>query len=59
MNIGKEKRFEMTAPESSGAGLTCVITDKKTGVHYMLAVSPNLGSGMTVLVNREGKPLVD
>lgn len=58
MREKKEQRFEMSGVQQSGAGLTSVITDRETGVQYLLAVSPNLGSGMTVLVDREGKPLL-
>ena len=57
MGETKERRFDMSGVQQSGAGLTSVITDRETGVQYLLAVSPNLGSGMTVLVDREGKPL--
>ncbi len=57
MGEKKERRFDMSGVQQSGAGLTSVITDRETGVQYLLAVSPNLGSGMTVLVDREGKPL--
>ncbi len=58
MREKKEQRFEMSMVQQSGAGMTSVITDRKTGVQYLLAVSPNLGSGMTVLVDRDGKPLL-
>nr|WP_283571186.1 DUF6440 family protein [Paenibacillus brevis] len=28
-------------------------------VHYLLAVFPNIGSGLTVLVDQDGKPLLN
>lgn len=54
----KDTRFDVQPVESQGSGLTSVIVDTETGVHYLLAISPNLGSGLTVLVDQEGKPLV-
>lgn len=54
----KDTRFDVQPVESQGAGLTSVIVDTETGVHYLLAISPNLVSGLTVLVDQEGKPLV-
>lgn len=58
MSEQKRPRFHVSAVEQSGAGLTSVITDGQTGVQYLLAVSPNLGSGLAVLVDRDGKPLL-
>lgn len=37
---------------------TKVITDTETGVQYLFAAWGNAG-GMTVLVDRDGKPLLD
>ena len=51
-------RFGATSAEMQGALLTHIITDRETGVQYLLAISPNLGSGMTALLDREGKPFV-
>ena len=35
-----------------------IITDTKTGVQYLYAIWGS-GAGLTVLVDRDGKPLVD
>lgn len=51
-------RFEGTRLESQGTVMTHIITDKETGVQYLLAISPGMGSGMTVLVDSDGKPLL-
>ena len=54
----KENRFQAEQLKAHGAILAHIITDQKTGVQYLLAISPNMGSGLTVLVDREGKPLL-
>lgn len=54
----QEKRFTASPPETQGAVLTHIITDNETGVQYLLAISPNLGSGMTMLADAQGKPLI-
>ena len=46
MGEKKERRFDMSGVQQSGAGLSSVITDRETGGQYL-----------TVLVDREGKPL--
>lgn len=56
--MAKEKRFIAENAGVEGASLIQVITDKETGVQYLLAVYPNLGSGLTVLVDQDGKPLI-
>ncbi len=56
--MAKETRFQTEQLSQQGSVLTHIITDKETGVQYLLAISPNLGSGLTVLVDREGKPLI-
>lgn len=51
------KRFEVI--ENQGFAPTYeVIRDNKTGVLYM-SLSSAFGSAMTLLVDRDGKPLVD
>lgn len=55
--MSKENRFQAGQLESQGTILAHVITDKQTGVQYLLAISPNMGSGLTVLVDKDGKPL--
>ena len=56
--LKNEKRFEVSPLESQGNVLTHIITDEKTGVQYLLAISPNVGSGMVMLVDEEGNPLL-
>lgn len=56
--MAKEKRFEAEFFKADGSALIQVITDKETGVQYLLAVCPNVGSGLTVLVDEDGKPLL-
>jgi len=56
--MAKEKRFVAENVNVEGAALVQVITDKETGVQYLLAVYPNVGSGLTVLVDKDGKPLL-
>lgn len=56
--MSKEIRFEVESVNAKGATLTNVITDKETGVQYLLAIYPNMGSGLTVLVDADGKPLL-
>ena len=56
--MSKEKRFEVEYVAAQGATLTNVITDKETGVQYLLAIFPNVGSGLTVLFDKDGKPLI-
>lgn len=55
----KESRFDVGSIEQQGNGIVSVITDEKTGVQYLLGIVPNMGSGMTVLVDEEGKPLIE
>lgn len=55
----KESRFDVGTIEQQGNGIVSVVTDEKTGVQYLLAIVPNMGSGMTVLVNQDGKPLIE
>jgi len=55
----EENRFELWKQEVTfGNILTDVIKDKETGVLYISKQSGR-GGGMTVLVDREGKPLLD
>lgn len=56
--MDKEKRFVAENVSAEGPVLIRVITDKETGVQYLLAVYPNAGSGLTVLVDKDGKPLL-
>ncbi|WP_313799664.1 DUF6440 family protein [Cytobacillus sp.] len=51
------KRFE-TIYTQGKLELFKIIRDNQTGVLYMLNLS-GVGSGLTVMVDQEGKPLVD
>ena len=52
----KEKRFEKTYTQGKLNGLE-IWVDKRTGVNYLFTFSGYAG-GLTVLVDREGKPIV-
>lgn len=52
-----ENRFEFVEKNGFMQG-TRVIVDKQTGVQYLLAHWTNVG-GLTVLVDKDGKPLLD
>ena len=56
---GKEmdNRFEFIEKKGLMEG-TRIIVDKQTGVQYLLAHWTNIG-GLTVLVDQDGKPLLD
>lgn len=54
----KEKRFGLEQPAAEGATMINIITDKETGVQYLLAIYPNVGSGLAVLLDKDGKPLL-
>lgn len=56
--MAKEKRFDVKTIETSGSGVTTVVIDKQSGVQYLLAIVPNMGSGMAVLVDQNGKPML-
>lgn len=55
----KEDRFDVTTRDSGGFSgpEVRVIVDKKTGVNYLFASSGYAG-GLTVLLNRDGTPVV-
>ena len=38
--------------------MTNVITDRETGVQYLLTIFPNVGSGLAVLLDKDGKHLL-
>ena len=54
--MAKEKRFVKVY--SQGAGSTEILVDRQTGVHYLFHSSGYAG-GLTVLLDRDGKPVVD
>ena len=53
--MAKEKRFKKIY--SQGAGSTQILIDTETGVNYLFHSSGYAG-GLTVLLDREGKPVV-
>ena len=52
-----DNRFEFIEKNGLMEG-TRIIVDKETGVQYLLAHWTNVG-GLTVLVDKDGKPLLD
>ena len=55
--MAKEKRFETVYEDKSLAESTRILRDRETGVCYLYQWS-GTGGGLTVLVDREGKPVV-
>lgn len=54
----KEKRFEKVYSQSGmSAGTMEIWVDQETGVNYLFRAS-GYGGGLTVLLDREGKPVV-
>lgn len=53
--MSKEKRFEKVYSQSAGS--TEIWIDKETGVNYLFHSSGYAG-GLTVLVNKDGSPVV-
>ena len=55
----KEKRFIRVHSEGGGFSgpATYVLVDKQTGVNYLYA-SSGYGGGLTVLLNRDGTPVI-
>ena len=54
----KDERFIKVYSQSSFAtGNVAVLVDKETGVNYLFSSSGNAG-GLTVLLNRDGTPVV-
>lgn len=56
--MGKEKRFERIYNQSGFVSDVSIWVDRETGVHYLFTYSGNAG-GLTVLLDAEGKPVVD
>ena len=59
MGEKKQKRFIKTHVEGGGfaAPATYILVDSQTGVNYLYAAS-GYGGGLTVLVDRDGKPVI-
>ena len=53
--MAKEKRFEKIYSQSMGS--TEILVDTETGVNYLFHSSGYAG-GLTVLLDREGKPVI-
>lgn len=51
-----DKRFEVISKEGRLSGYK-VIVDRETGVNYLFVWDGNAG-GLTVLVDKDGKPIV-
>ena len=56
-DIEMDNRFEFIEKKGLMEG-TRIIVDKETGVQYLMAHWTNIG-GLTVLVDKDGKPLLD
>lgn len=55
--MAEKQRFEFTNKENKMMAGTRIIVDKETGVQYLFAYDGYAG-GMTVLLGRDGKPLL-
>lgn len=55
--MAKEKRFESAYSQGGFVGVTEILVDKETGVNYVFHSNGNAG-GLTVLLDREGKPVI-
>ena len=55
--MAKKRRFIISNKEGALEG-TMIITDSVTGVQYLFA-SAGYAGGLTVLVDKDGKPLVN
>ena len=55
---GQAKRFEVVHSESSGVKELSIYRDKQTGVQYLF-VRHGYGGGLSPLLDRDGKPVVD
>ena len=54
-----KKRFIKVYTQGGGFSgpSTCILVDKETGVNYLYA-SSGYGGGLTVLLNKDGSPVV-
>ena len=53
------KRFEIKEKQGSGLAMsTRIVVDRETGVQYLFAYQGYAG-GITLLVDKDGKPLLD
>jgi len=56
-NEKKPKRFKILHEESTNMKLFTVFQDTETGVNYIYS-GAGYGGGLTVLLDKEGKPVV-
>lgn len=54
----KETRFVEILKESYPLGLLSILVDQETGVHYVHTWASNGGSGLTPLLDENGKVVV-
>ena len=54
----EKERFEIQKSGIRNVSALGIIIDKETGVQYLFAASGTSG-GLTLLVDREGKPLIN
>lgn len=55
----KNKRFEIVNKENIGAfSDATILKDKETGVLYLFVLS-GYGGGLTPLLDKDGKPIID
>ncbi len=57
LKIAKDKRFEVVYNESNPLVTTQILVDRQTGVNYLWRVE-GYGGGLTVLLDKDGKPVV-
>ncbi|MBX8938826.1 DUF6440 family protein [Enterococcus gilvus] len=50
------EKFEIINIGSQGFNDVSVVVDKETGVQYLLVTTATKGTGLTVLVDEDGKP---
>ena len=55
--MGNQKRFERIYRQGGLTGQIEIFVDRETGVNYVFRSSGYSG-GMTVLLDREGKPVI-
>ncbi len=58
MSKKTNNRFDIIHEEVSWYNHTKIIVDKHTGVHYLYSGGAN-GGGITPLLNKEGKVIID
>lgn len=55
--MADNKRFEVVHQESTALSATKILVDKLTGVNYLWHAE-GYGAGLTVLLDKDGKPVV-